>query len=85
MWKRMKQIRGQSKEETKVKLYENGKQMEMEKAAESFFDTWREIYNSSENEINEIWGKEIKDILIEKFEEETSSTRGGSKSIWKWQ
>ena len=77
MYKRMKQIRGQTKEEeTEVKLYENGKQMEMEQAAESFFNTWREIYNSSENEISEIWGKEIKDILIEKFEEEYKRNNG---------
>ena len=53
--------------------------MEMEKAAESFFETWREIYNSSENEINEIWGKEIKDILIEKFEEEDKLNKGWIK------
>ena len=44
--------------------------METEEAAEAFFKCWRKIYNTSENKIDEIWGEEVMQRLIRRFEEE---------------
>ena len=41
--------------------------MEEKEASDAFFKCWGEIYNSSKNEIDEVWGEEVKQELVEKY------------------
>ena len=47
-----------------------------EEAARIFIEIWREIYNSSRNEISEVWEERIKQELIEKFAAEERNNEG---------
>ena len=73
----MNEIRGKGRENTKeVKIYEEEKALEGEEAARVCINIWKKIYNSSLNEIGEVWGEKIKKELIEKFEEEDGNREG---------
>ena len=43
--------------------------MKLENALEDFFKIWRIIYNTNENNIEDIWDSEILENLIKEFEE----------------
>ena len=59
-----------TKRGTEEKIYQDGKQMELEKALEDFFKFWRLIYNMNENKIEEAWEADSLERLIEEFKAE---------------
>ena len=55
LWKNINKLTGKStKRETEVKIYEEGKLMEIDKALDDFFKVWRLIYIRSRNKIDEV-------------------------------
>merc|ERR1712106_1207774 len=71
LWKNINKLRGKRNEKEEVlKIYENKKLMKLEDALEDFFKVWRIIYNTNENNIEEIWDNKILENLIKEFEEE---------------
>ena len=82
VWKNMNKLMGKStKKGTKVKIYGEGKLMEIDKALDDFFKVWRLIYNTSENKIDEVWEADTLQNLIEKFNEEETEIHRNIKEI----
>ena len=76
VWKNINKLRGKENTGVKVEqIYEEGKKMEEKEAGNAFFKCWKEIYNSSKNEIDEVWGEEKKHELVKKFEKEDKEKR----------
>ena len=70
LWRNIGKLRGKkTKRGIEEKIYQDGKQMELEKALEDFFEFWRLIYNMNENKIEEVWEADSLEKLIEEFEE----------------
>ena len=71
LWRNIDKLRGRNtKRGREEKIYQDGKQMELEKALDDFFEVWRLIYNMNENKIDEIWGADTLSNLIEEFRKE---------------
>ena len=71
LWRIIGKLRGKkTKRATEEKIYQDGKQMELEKALEDFFKFWRLIYNMNENKIEEAWEADSLERLIEEFKAE---------------
>ena len=68
LWININKLRGiENTGEKEEQIYEEGKRMEEKEATDAFFKCWGEIYNSSKNEIDEVWGEEVKQELVEKY------------------
>ena len=71
LWRNIGKLSGKkTKRGTEEKIYQDGKLMELEKALEDFFKFWRLIYNLNENKIEEVWGADTLEELIEEFKKE---------------
>ena len=71
LWRNIGKLRGKkTKRGIEEKIYQDGKQMELEKALEDFFEFWRLIYNMNENKIEEVWEADSLEKLIEEFKAE---------------
>ena len=71
VWKNINKLMGKrTTGEEKVKIYREGKVMEVEEALENFFEFWRLVYNLSKNEIGEVWDEERMEELVRIFGDE---------------
>ena len=74
VWKNIIKLSGkEQRKEPELKIYEDGKLMEIEKALDDFFEVWELIYNMSKNEIDEIWENDTLQNLVEELREEENS------------
>ena len=68
VWKNIIKLSGkEQRKEPELKIYEDGKLMEIEKALDDFFEVWELIYNMSKNEIDEIWENDTLQNLVEEL------------------
>ena len=73
LWRNIGKLSGKkTKRGTEEKIYQDGKLMELEKALEDFFKFWRLIYNLNENKIEDVWGADTLEELLEEFKKEES-------------
>ena len=71
VWKNINKLLGKrGHRDEEIKIYRDGKLLEIEEALRDFFEFWRLVYNTSVNEIGEIWDEERMEELIRVFEEE---------------
>ena len=58
MWKMIRKLRGESERDSRrCKLYENGLEVEDGEENEKMLSCWKEIYQSGENKILEVWNE----------------------------